>query len=317
MMLCCTSLLPSCTSPALSSTCYMGILRYLAMYRTFLSIRRASVPPSSRGRQPQTILLDLPNELLLQIANHLGPETKHLNSLLRTTRFLHRILTPVLYKHALSVRDRDGRSLLRSASADGFVSLLQLLLDHGALATIDAKELASGTTSLQAAIMLGREAAVELLLKRGAGANTADKNGWTPLHWAALSGNCTIARLLIDKGARTDVKAHSEYGATALHFAAGIGEREMVRLLLDRGAGARVEDDRGASAIYYAMIAGERRTTELLLNHGGFPSALEANLPCRKIAEIHNRVLNVFWRVTVLKEEISVISRSINVASSV
>lgn len=262
------------------------------------------------------MLLDLPNELLLQIVNHLGPETKHLNSFLRTTRFLHRILTPVLYKRALSVRDRDGRSLLRSASADGFVSLLQLLLDHGALATIDTKELASGTTSLQAAIMLGREAAVELLLKHGAGANTADENGWTPLHWAALSGNCTIARLLIDKGARTDLKACSEYGATALHFAAGMGEKEMVGLLLDKGAGARVEDDRGASAIYYAMIAGERETTELLLNHEDLPSALDTNFLCRKSSEIHNRVLKMFWRVAVLEEEISVIYRSIGAASS-
>ncbi|KAL0640463.1 hypothetical protein Q9L58_000433 [Maublancomyces gigas] len=264
------------------------------------------------------MLLDLPNELLLQIVNHLGPETKHLNSFLRTTRFLHRILTPVLYKRALSVRDCNGRSLLRSASADDFVSLLQLLLDHGALATIDAKELASGTTSLQAAIMLRREAAVELLLKHGAGANTADEHGWTPLHWAALSGNCTIARLLIDKGARTDLKAYSEYGATALHFAAGMGKREMVRLLLDRGAGARVEDDRGASAIYYAMIAGERETAKLLLNHGDLelPSALDTNLLCRKTSEIHNRVLKMFWRVTVLEEEISVTYRSISVASS-
>jgi len=55
--------------------------------------------------------------------------------------------------------------------------------------------------------------------------------GWTPLHWAAYSGQLQAARLLLDRGA--DPKARDAFGFTPLHYAA---EKELVDLLLDRGA---------------------------------------------------------------------------------
>lgn len=242
------------------------------------------------------VLLDLPNELLLQIANHLGPEMKHLNSLLRTTRLFQRLLTPVLYRRAPSVVDEYGRSLLRSASAGGFISLIELLLENGALATIDARELTSGTTALQAAIILKQKAVVELLLKHGAGVNVTDKSGWTPLHWAALSGNCAIAGLLIDKGANLKINTCAD--GTVIHFAAGKGKTEMVKLLLDRGADYSVVDNRGVSAIHYTALAQQR---------SGAPGT---NWYLDKMSKLQIGLIDLRWEATFRGEVMGVSRRS-------
>ena len=34
----------------------------------------------------------------------------------------------------------------------------------------------------------------------GAAVNVTDGGGWSPLHWAAYNGNCTVAEALLQKG---------------------------------------------------------------------------------------------------------------------
>lgn len=50
----------------------------------------------------------------------------------------------------------------------------------------------------------GRVAAVRLLLASGADAGAADADGWTPLAFAARGGHLSIAKELLDAGARVD-----------------------------------------------------------------------------------------------------------------
>ena len=38
--------------------------------------------------------------------------------------------------------------------------------------------------------------------------NKIDKQGWTALHWAIDRDHCDVVQLLIDKGARTDIRSH-------------------------------------------------------------------------------------------------------------
>ncbi|KAJ1482807.1 ankyrin repeat-containing domain protein, partial [Baffinella frigidus] len=47
----------------------------------------------------------------------------------------------------------------------------------------------------------GRKAMVLLLLKHGADASPKDKDGLTPLHWAASHGRTAVVVLLIQHGA--------------------------------------------------------------------------------------------------------------------
>jgi outer membrane protein assembly factor BamB len=71
--------------------------------------------------------------------------------------------------------------------------------------TIDAFPLRDGD-DLAYAVRNGQAGVVEHLLTMGIDPGTAWKNGWTPLHAAALTGHADVARLLIVHGAKTDAK---------------------------------------------------------------------------------------------------------------
>ena len=90
-----------------------------------------------------------------------------------------------------------------------------------------------GTTPLMQAVLYGNVASVKVLLDSGAKPNVRNEAGATPLMWAV--NDLEKTRLLLDHGA--DVNARSEDSRTALLIAAGrFGSREVVKLLLDRGA---------------------------------------------------------------------------------
>ena len=70
----------------------------------------------------------------------------------------------------------------------------------------------------------------------GASVNAPDKDGVTPLHRAAESGDVELVKLLVALGA--DVNAATTAGWTPLHGAAAAGCARVVRLLLAAGADA-------------------------------------------------------------------------------
>lgn len=70
---------------------------------------------------------------------------------------------------------------------------------------------------LHLATVLGFHRLVQFLLARGIDFDSPDRNGFTPLHFAALYGRVAIARQLIDAGAQAD--ARNIAGKTALDIA--------------------------------------------------------------------------------------------------
>ena len=75
-----------------------------------------------------------------------------------------------------------------------------------------------GATPLHGAALSGDVAAIRALLASGAAVNVRSKDGATPLHGAALSGDVAAIRALLAGGA--DVNARGEDGITSLHMAA-------------------------------------------------------------------------------------------------
>jgi ankyrin repeat protein len=123
------------------------------------------------------------------------------------------------------------------------------LLEHAATEVDHANAL--GETPLMMAALRGREAWVLALIGRGARVN---REGWTPLHYAASGPSLAVLKLLVERGAALDARAPN--GSTPLMVGAQHGSEEAVVMLLERGADARLRDSRGRSASDLARHAG-------------------------------------------------------------
>jgi ankyrin repeat protein len=88
------------------------------------------------------------------------------------------------------------------------------------------------------------------LVAQGADVN---KPGWTPLHYAATSGNLEIIRLLLDNHAYID--ASSPNASTPLMMAAMYGTASAAKLLLESGADPTIKNDQGLTALDFAQRA--------------------------------------------------------------
>ncbi|HYM10292.1 MAG TPA: ankyrin repeat domain-containing protein [Bryobacterales bacterium] len=90
-----------------------------------------------------------------------------------------------------------------------------------------------GSTALMYAALYGDASSMRLLLEKGADPNARNDGGATALMWAADDAEKT--RLLIERGA--DVNAKSEDGRTPLLIASGVfGNTAVMKLLLEHGA---------------------------------------------------------------------------------
>jgi ankyrin repeat protein len=131
---------------------------------------------------------------------------------------------------SLSWVDFTGQTPFLTASLAGDVTVMRLLLKHGADPHIPTF---SGTTALMAAAGVnwvfdqtydeGPTAlleAVELCFELGMDVNAINAMGLTALHGAANRGSDDIIRFLVEKGARLDVK--DKEGRTPLTWAQGV-----------------------------------------------------------------------------------------------
>lgn len=107
----------------------------------------------------------------------------------------------------------------------------------------------NGDNALMIACYKGNEQAVLKLLKKGA---KVDKNGWTPLHYAAANGNNNIVKMLLARDAF--VNAASPNGTTPVMMAAGAGHIYTVKLLYDNGADLTITNQQKMSAIDFANM---------------------------------------------------------------
>ena len=129
--------------------------------------------------------------------------------------------------------DRDQRPVLMLAALLPDTHLLRALIAKGA----DVNRASGGLTTLLAATRdswHGRPDAVMTLLANGASPLATDADGNTPLHGAVLSGEPTVAGMLLDAGAPVD--ALNKAGASPLSIACRAANWPLVQFLLERGA---------------------------------------------------------------------------------
>ena len=73
-----------------------------------------------------------------------------------------------------------------------------------------------------------------VLIENGANVNSKDRDGWTPLHFAAWKDSEEAAKLLLK--AKAEVDLGDGIGRPPLHFAAWYGSPKVAKLLLRSGA---------------------------------------------------------------------------------
>jgi uncharacterized protein len=144
--------------------------------------------------------------------------------------------------------DPNGDPVLLVAARAGWQPTVDALL--GAGAKVDAAN-RFGDRPIMVAALGGHVAIMKTLLMHGA---ELDGPGWTPLIYAASSGQTEAARYLLDAGAK--VNAVSPNGTTALMMAVRGGHDATVELLLTRGAEVNRRNDSGATALEWAVRGG-------------------------------------------------------------
>ena len=105
---------------------------------------------------------------------------------------------------------------------------------------------------------------VRSLLREGADVNTAQGDGMTALHWAAVNGQHDTAKMLLYAGAnlRATTRLHAY---TPLHLASRSGHPFTVKLLLDSGADATVTTTTGVTPLMLAASSGSADAVAALI----------------------------------------------------
>jgi ankyrin repeat protein len=161
-----------------------------------------------------------------------------------------------------------GEPALVLAVREGAMQVFDALLRYPGT-NVDAPAM-NGNTALMMAAYKHDKPAAEALIAKGAAVN---RPGWTPLHYAAASGDDDIARLLLAHGARIDATSPPASGAyTPLMMAAREGHQDSALFLLGQGADPRLKNSEGLTAAEIARRA----------DHGAIAAALEQRAKPRR-----------------------------------
>ncbi|KAL8714709.1 MAG: hypothetical protein Q9225_006517, partial [Loekoesia sp. 1 TL-2023] len=139
-------------------------------------------------------------------------------------------------------KDHKWTPLLRAASK-GNEAAVRLLLDRGA--NIEARSPSDATPLMYACENL-HFSTVDLLAMRSANIHAADIYGWKPLHHSLVNTASRsteakqIAQLLLSHEA--DVNAKCNFNKTPLHYAVEKSSAEMIVFLLENGADMEARD---------------------------------------------------------------------------
>ena len=132
---------------------------------------------------------------------------------------------------------------------------------------------ADGTTAMHWAARWDDVETAGLLIRAGANAKTANRDGATPMFLAAMNGSAAMIEVLLNAGVDPNAPVLS-HGETALMMAARTGGVNAVKGLLGRGAKINATESlRGTNALMWAAEQGHAAIVRLLLDNGANAAA--------------------------------------------
>ena len=152
-------------------------------------------------------------------------------------------------------------NLFEASAAGKFDVVAHLLYSHADAVNDYAPD---GFTPLGLACYFGQFEVARYLVLKGADVNLPSNNGFQvyPIHSAAAGNYTDIARMLVENGAKINVKQQA--GATPLHSAAQNGNLELLILFLENGAETNVRMEGGKLPADLAREKGYAEISEIL-----------------------------------------------------
>ncbi len=163
--------------------------------------------------------------------------------------------------------DAEGTPALIYATNVGGLQLVELLINRGA--DVNARRAAAyASTPLMEAAVRNDVAIAKLLLQKGAKVNLRDTFGDPAINWASYYGHIDYVDLLVENGAGFNVE--SQHG-TALEVAMKQWHDRLVEYFIQKGAGSAIEDP-SAEELLRAVKGKDSTKVAQLLEEGGNPN---------------------------------------------
>lgn len=169
----------------------------------------------------------------------------------------------------LNLHDNDGRTPLHWACRGVHFEIIKYLVEMGA--DINATD-ANGMIPLHNVAARNHPEAVKFLIENGAHIDEQSIfDSGTPLHYAIQNGFINVVSILLDNGARGDLK--NRYENTPLHDAVLAGNRDIFELLVDKlsekdSALLNIKDFDGNTALHLACIRSDSKSVAYLVTKG-------------------------------------------------
>ncbi|KAJ3107870.1 B-cell lymphoma 3 protein [Phlyctochytrium bullatum] len=160
---------------------------------------------------------------------------------------------------------------LTAAAACGHIhsKTLKLFLKHGANPNTRDRY-GSNSSALHYCALIKNEtrACIKLLLDARADMDAVNNDGYTPLALACTVNNEEAVRILLERGADTDIQSYWP----PLHTAVFEDAPNLVTLLLDAGASVNFVDSNGKTPLHIALEEGKHEIAMMLLDAGADPN---------------------------------------------
>ncbi|KAM4037780.1 ankyrin repeat domain-containing protein 26 isoform 2-T2 [Anomaloglossus baeobatrachus] len=168
----------------------------------------------------------------------------------------------LLHKQDVSQVDKESRTPLHLACANGHLDVVKLLVENKAKVNACDND---NRSPLMKAIQCQHESCATVLLEHQADPNVVDVNENAALHLAALIPSMSIAVQLLEHGA--NINALNKDGCTPLVLAVTENHQEMMELLVKEGADLNLRDNNGRTPLMIAASNGHISLVKYLLQN--------------------------------------------------
>jgi ankyrin repeat protein len=107
------------------------------------------------------------------------------------------------------------------------------------------------------------------LLNKGASPELTDKDKVTPLHLAVDNGDYRLVERLLERNYDNIINARDNFGWTPMHIAALHNDTDIVQLLIEKGAKVNLKDSEQNTPLTYAVLNKAFDVTHILRKNGG------------------------------------------------